>query len=50
MSTFAVYSCGQYDDVSYFFISINRSPQISNFLEVYELVVDLWKYMNRRDD
>jgi hypothetical protein len=25
-------------------------PQISNFLEGYELVVDLWKYMNRRDD
>ena len=24
--------------------------QISNFLEGYELVVDLWKYMNRRDD
>jgi hypothetical protein len=23
---------------------------ISNFLEGYELVVDLWKYMNRRDD
>jgi hypothetical protein len=25
-------------------------PQISNFLEGYELVVDLWKYMNRLDD
>jgi hypothetical protein len=25
-------------------------PQISIFLEGYELVVDLWKYMNRRDD
>ena len=24
--------------------------QISNFLEGYELVVDLWKYMDRRDD
>jgi hypothetical protein len=23
---------------------------ISNFLEGYELVVDLWKYMNRQDD
>jgi hypothetical protein len=23
---------------------------ISNFLEGYELVVDLWKYINRRDD
>jgi hypothetical protein len=23
---------------------------ISNFLEGYELVVDLWKYMNRRDE
>jgi len=22
---------------------------ISNFLEGYELVVDLWKYLNRRD-
>jgi len=23
---------------------------ISNFLEGYELVVELWKYMNRRDE
>jgi hypothetical protein len=25
-------------------------PQISNFLEGYELVVDLWKYLNKRDE
>ena len=25
-------------------------PQISNFLEGYEMVVDLWKYLNRRDE
>jgi len=24
--------------------------QISNFVEGYELVVDLWKYMNRKDE
>jgi hypothetical protein len=23
---------------------------ISNFLEGYEFVVDLWKYMNKRED
>jgi len=27
-----------------------RGQAISNFLEGYELVVDLWKYMNRQDD
>jgi len=27
-----------------------RGQAISDFLEGYELVVDLWKYMNRRDD
>ena len=25
-------------------------PQISNFLEGYEMGVDLWKYLNRRDE
>jgi hypothetical protein len=26
------------------------TDQISNFLEGYELVVELWMYMNRRDE
>ena len=25
-------------------------PQISKFLEGYEMVVDLWKYLNRLDE
>ena len=29
---------------------VAEDQAISNFLEGYELVVDLWKYMNRRDD
>jgi hypothetical protein len=34
-----------------FVLSLVAGDQaISNFLEGYELVVDLWKYMNRRDD
>ena len=35
------------DDFSHL---VAGEQQISNFLEGYELVVDLWKYMNRRDD
>ena len=32
------------------FFLVAGDQAISNFLEGYELVVDLWKYMNRRDD
>jgi hypothetical protein len=32
------------------FLLVAGDQAISNFLEGYELVVDLWKYMNRRDD
>ena len=32
------------------FLNVAGDQAISNFLEGYELVVDLWKYMNRRDD
>ena len=31
-------------------LSVAGDQAISNFLEGYELVVDLWKYMNRRDE
>jgi hypothetical protein len=31
-------------------LNVAGDQAISNFLEGYELVVDLWKYMNRRDD
>jgi hypothetical protein len=33
-----------------FFLLVAGDQAISNFLEGYELVVDLWKYMNRQDD
>jgi hypothetical protein len=33
-----------------FFVLVAGDQAISNFLEGYELVVDLWKYMNRQDD
>ena len=33
-----------------FLLLVAGDQAISNFLEGYELVVDLWKYMNRRDD
>ena len=33
-----------------FSLLVAGDQAISNFLEGYELVVDLWKYMNRRDD
>lgn len=29
---------------------VAEDQAISNFLEGYELVVDLWKYMNKRDE
>jgi hypothetical protein len=32
------------------FSMVAGEPQISNFLEGYELVVDLWKYLNKRDE
>lgn len=32
------------------FFLVAGDKTISNFLEGYEMVVDLWKYMNRRDD
>jgi hypothetical protein len=32
------------------FFLVAGDKTISNFLEGYELVVDLWKYMNRRDE
>ena len=35
------------DDFSHL---VAGKDQISNFLEGYELVVELWLYMNRRDD
>jgi hypothetical protein len=36
--------------VTALFFLVAGDQAISNFLEGYELVVDLWKYMNRRDD
>jgi hypothetical protein len=33
-----------------FLLLVAGTLRISNLLEGYELVVDLWKYMNRRDD
>ena len=33
-----------------FSLLVAGDQAMSNFLEGYELVVDLWKYMNRRDD
>ena len=33
-----------------FSILVAGEPQISKFLEGYEMVVDLWKYLNRRDE
>jgi hypothetical protein len=32
------------------FILVSGDQAISNFLEGYELVVDLWKYLNRRHE
>ena len=32
------------------FFLVAGKPQISNFLEGYEMVVDLYKYMNRSPD
>jgi hypothetical protein len=31
------------------FFLVAGEPQISNFLEGYEMVVELWLYMNRQD-
>ena len=33
-----------------FSLLVAGEPQISNFLEGYEMVVDLWKYLNRRHE
>jgi hypothetical protein len=33
-----------------FLLLVAGDQTISDFLEGYEIVVDLWKYMNRRDD
>jgi hypothetical protein len=30
-------------------LSVAGEPQISNFLEGYEMVVELWLYMNRQE-
>jgi hypothetical protein len=30
-------------------LCVAGEPQISNFLEGYEMVVELWLYMNRQD-
>ena len=38
-------SAGTY--VTALFFLVAGEPQISNFLEGYEMVVDLWKYLNR---
>lgn len=35
------------DDFSFL---VAGEPQISNFLEGYEMVVDLWKYLNSRHE
>ncbi len=32
------------------FFLVAGEPQISNFFEGYEMVVDLWKYLNRRHE
>jgi len=32
------------------FLFVAGDQAISNFLEGYEMVVELWKFMNRRDD
>jgi hypothetical protein len=32
-----------------FSLLVAGEPQISNFLEGYELVVELWLFMNRQD-
>jgi hypothetical protein len=36
--------------VSDWFFLVAGKDQISNFLEGYELVVELWVFMSRRDD